>query len=592
MRITGTSTRSSLRQCALFHVRYCVVRSLLLLAAVFCSSTVAAAELTGIVRNSTGEPIAAARVTLTGDSVRETRSAADGTFRFASLTVGSYVLGASARDREFVERPVPVASVDQALAAELVLGAETNRGRWITVGRFDHDTFGGTNSGVLLADGRIIYCHDTIDPVIFDPSANTTTSPPASPRLQGCHAVRLLEDGRVLYVGGADVPVYGPGTRQVKTFDPTTERWTILPDLTSARWYPTLVQLSNGELLAIGGGGLQNPVRTSTSEVCDPRTMTWTAAGKIAIGNEVSPVVLLPTGEVLMTHRPPQLFDPKTRTWRGGADFVQSNRMPDGDHSDHEIVAMPDGSVVAIGYKPFAPAPTASITEIYDPSRNEWRLGPTFAPLRSRASIVLLPDRRILVLGGYKEELQDSTPTNEWGYVALADLFDFGRGAWRRLEPMSVAREYHAMPILLPDGRVVVIGGEGQPGIEPEANVIEVFEPPYLFRGPRPEIRNLSRTSIPRGGTVSFDVANTVSPTSVILIGTAARTHFMDSGNSRPIELPFVQNSNRITATIPREPAAAPIGYYVLFVMVDDIPSVGAIVRLDASRPRSRSVRH
>jgi len=559
---------------------------------VLCIATsVTAAELTGTVRSSSDEVIARARVTLSGDGLRETRTATDGTFRFSSLAIGSYTLGASARDREYVERTVRVASADEALSAELVLENETNRGRWTTVGRFDQRTFGGTNSGVLLPDGRVIYCHDTIDPVIFDPVSNATTNPPPSPRLQGCHAVRLLQDGRVLYVGGADVPTYGPGTRQVKTFDPATEQWSVLPDLAAARWYPTLVQLPNGELLAVGGGGLQNPVRVTTSEVCDPRTMTWSPAGNITIGNEVSPVVLLSTGEVLMTHRPPQLFDPKTRTWRAAADFVQSNRMPNGDHSDHEIVAMPDGSVVAIGYKPFAPAPTASMVEIYDAARNEWRLGSTLAPLRSRASILLLPDRRVLVLGGYKEEGADPTAVNAWGYMALADLFDAARATWRRLEPMSVAREYHAMPILLPDGRVVVIGGEGMPGVEPDANVIEMFEPPYLFRGPRPEIRNLSGTALRRGGTVSFDIAN-ASPTSVILIGTAARTHFMDSGNSRPIELAFVQSGTRVTASIPRDPAAAPLGYYMLFVMVDDIPSIASIVRIEASRSKSRAVRH
>ena len=565
---------------------------MILAATALISLGLAAAEVAGIARGASGEPIPQARVTLAGDAVRETRSASDGTFRFPLLTSGRYVLGVSARDREYVERTVSIAAADQTLSEELVLGSETNGGRWTTVGRFDHRTFGGTNSGVLLPDGRIIYCHDTIDPVIFDPSSNRTSTPPASPRIQGCHSVRLLQDGRVLYVGGADVPVYGPGTRQVKTFDPATGEWTVLPELTAARWYPTLVQLANGELLAGGGGGLQNPVRTSTSEMCDPRTMIWTATGNIAIGNEVSPVVLLPNGEVLMTHRPPQRFDPKTRTWRAAADFVQSNRTPDGDHADHEIVAMPDGTVVAIGYRPYGPAPSsASIVEIYDPARDRWRRGPTLAPLRSRPSIVLLPDKRVLALGGYKEE-HDPTPANAWGYMAVADLFDAVRESWRRLEPMSVAREYHSAPILIPDGRVVVIGGEGMPGVEPDTNVIEVFEPPYLFRGPRPEVRPLSSTTLRRGGTVSFDVANTSTPTSVILLGTAARTHFMDSGNARPIELPFVQNGTRVTVTIPLEAEAAPLGHYMLFVMVDDIPSVATIVKVEPSRSRSRAVRH
>lgn len=48
------------------------------------------------------------------------------------------------------------------------------------------------------------------------------------------------------------------------------------------------------------------------------------------------------------------------------------------EHADHEIVATPDGTVVAIGYRPYGPAlATATIVEFYDPTRNEWRLGAT-----------------------------------------------------------------------------------------------------------------------------------------------------------------------------------------------------------------------
>ena len=89
-------------------------------------------------------------------------------------------------------------------------------------------------------------------------------------------------------------------------------------------------------------------------------------AGDIAIGNEVSPVVLLYTGEVLMTHRPPQLFDPGNLAWRSTMDFVQGDRMPNGDHSDHELQLLPDGRVAAIGYKTFNLS-VGRMLEIYDP---------------------------------------------------------------------------------------------------------------------------------------------------------------------------------------------------------------------------------
>lgn len=112
-------------------------------------------------------------------------------------------------------------------------------------------------------------------------------------------------------------------------------------------------------------------------------TGAWTSAGDIALGNEVSPIVLLYSGEVLMTHRPPQLFDPDDLAWRSTMDFVQGNRMPNGDHSDHEIQLLPDGRVAAIGYKTFD-LPVGRMLEVYDPATETWAFGAEVVLARER----------------------------------------------------------------------------------------------------------------------------------------------------------------------------------------------------------------
>lgn len=500
-----------------------------------------------------------------------------GRFGFAGIATGQYTLGASKRDFAYVERSITVGA--GCTSERVVLGPETHRGSWQTLGN-PGEALGGTNSGVLLPDGRLMYCHDTLDPVILDPVTNQKSYPLASQRLQGCHAVTVLPNGLLAYVGGHDTPVYGPGTRQVKTFNPQTQSWQVRPDLNDYRWYPSMVPLPSGELLAVGGGNENNPERTNTAEVMNPSTMTWTPVGNISIGNEVSPIVLLYTGEVLMTHRPPQLYDAVTQQWRAAGAFVQSPRMPDGDHADHEVVLLADGRVVAVGYKTFTNGAWGNLLEIYDPAANRWQLGANFAPVRSRASVVLLPDERVIVIGGYKEQTPDPTPVNQWGYMALSDLYDPATNAWRRLENIGIAREYHATPILVPDGRVIVVGGEGSPGNEPPASTVEAFSPPYLFRGPRPEILELQTTTLARGATFTFRITKTKALTRVLLIGTSARTHFMDSGNGRFLELTFTQQGDVVTVTVPAAAARAVPGYYMLFAMVDDIPSVGRIVRV------------
>ena len=129
-------------------------------------------------------------------------------------------------------------------------------------------------------------------------------------------------------------------------------------------WYTTVSPLPDGKVLIVGGGGLNNHIRVKTSEIYNTATCISTAVDTIAIGNEVSPIIPLLTGKTLMTHRPPQLFDPATNQWHLAADFVQSNRMRNVDHSDHELVMMPNGNVVSSGYKNFNVGVRRRITEV------------------------------------------------------------------------------------------------------------------------------------------------------------------------------------------------------------------------------------
>ena len=61
----------------------------------------------------------------------------------------------------------------------------------------------------------------------------------------------------------------------------------------------------------------------------------------------------------------------------------------------------------------------------------------------------------------------------------------------------------------------------------------------------------------------------------------------MDGGPQRFLSLDFTQSGSLVEATVPGDPVRALPGYYILFALVDDIPSVGRIVRITpASVPR------
>ncbi len=537
--------------------------------------------LSGSLTNSIVQPVADARVMVFNADTSffaETRSSVNGTYSLANIPSGSYTLGVAKPGMEYVDTTLNLSGNLSNL--DFSLPAETHPGEWNVVLN-SPQSLGGTDLGILLPDGKIFYCHDTEDPFLFDPATSQASTPTGYDTTQGCVGPLLLNSGKVIFMGGTDQQVYGPGIQKVKTYDPVADNWQLMPNMLDYRWYPTVAPLSDGRILVTGGGGLQNPVRVNTTELYDPATGQTTWADTIAIGNEVSPIVQLYNGKVLMTHRPPQLFDPATDHWNPAADFIQGNRMPNGDHSDHELVLLPndDGRAVAIGHISFVPNQLGNLVEIYDPQNDTWSLGSNFAPMRSRAKTVLLPNRKIMVAGGYKEDQNHPTPVNQWGQLFLTDEYDPATDTWRRLDSLNFAREYHATTILVPDGRVITVGGEGQPGNEPPTSVIEAFSPPYLFRGVRPAITSVSGSLEP-GASISIDVAYADSVTAVRLISTASVTHFMNSGKNRFLELSFTQSGSNLNAQLPADSVSLPAGYYMLFVMVDDVPSVAEMVQV------------
>ncbi|MFN0175450.1 MAG: PKD domain-containing protein [Saprospiraceae bacterium] len=541
--------------------------------------------LTGTVTDPFGAPIPNARVTIflvDTSNFHETRTDANGVYLFENLAPYYFMFGVSKPGFAYFENTTT--GIVGTVIHDAQLDPETEPGRWDIVMQ-SPEALGGTDLGVLMPNGSIYYCHNTKDPFYFSPTENDTSFAKGSIFAQGCVAPALLLNGQLLFAGGTlEEDGYGPACKKVKTFDPITDLWPYQPDMLDARWYPTLAPLYDQRLLIVGGGdlntGLPNAKRTKTSEVYDPATGFAQWADTVKFGNEVSAVVPLFTGKILMTFRPPQLFDPTTLQWDMAADFVQGNRLPNGDHCDHEIVLRPNGQVVAIGYKSFTPGQPGVNVEIYDPIQNVWSLGNNFAPTRSRAKIVQLPDEKILVMGGFKEQTTDPTPVNNWGYMGLTDQYDPATDTWRRLANMNWKREYHTITILVPDGRVIAVGGEGAPGNEPPQSIIEAFSPPYLFKGVRPEISNFNKTVFQRGETIAFEAHKTNALTKVMLMSNAVMTHFMNSGNGRCLELDFIQNGNQVSATLPSDSLRIMPGWYMLFGMVDDIPSVAQMVQI------------
>jgi len=544
------------------------------------------ASLSGVVRlAATSQPVASARVTLFTPGLgffREARTAANGGYVFDFVPSGSYRLGVASLERAYQE--VAATLIAGANVRDFSLVPETNTGSWAVIGDTLPEVLDGTDIGVLRPDGTILYCHDTVDPIVFDPVTGNKVLPNGSGSEQGCMNSTLLADGSVLIVGGQNPSAPGSFTNAipwVKRFS-LANTWAQQGDmlLTQGRWYPGLARLNDGRLLIMGGGTAPAAARTDTCELYTPDDQGWSFTDTMNSPLEFPPCALLYDGRVLRTWgSSPELFDPAIGQWTQNVPFQFQNRgFP--NHSDHSLIHLTDGRAVAIGVRQGAQT-IRPMVEFFDPSSNTWSTGTNPTLPRMQAEVVYLPDGHILVAAGDAEQHAGAEP-NILGVVKRCDVFDPSNGQWRRVGDMTHFREYHAVTLLVPDGRVLTTGGtqiKFQYG--PTSSDIEAWSPPYLFRGVRPVLSQLSNSAPRRGEALSMRVFPETQLTRLVLMGLQSTTHWVDGGIPRRLELVPSQSGTSVRFTLPTDVNVLPVGWYMLFGMVDDIPSRALILRVD-----------
>ena len=201
----------------------------------------------------------------------------------------------------------------------------------------------------------------------------------------------------------------------------------------------------------------------------------------------------------------------------------------------------------------------------------KWKAIDPMREKRMNATSVILPDGNILVAGGNRTGLfRDPAYTVE--------LFLPSEEKWTQVAPISVPRGYHATAVLLPDGRVLLSGTT--PWGNPELRM-EVYSPYYLFKGERPAITNVAQNI---SYDLSFEVdynCKTGSIESAVVIRLGSMTHAFDM-DQRYIELEINQKgTDRMTVKAPRDAHVAPPGYYMLFLLSDEgVPSEAEFVQL------------
>ena len=131
-----------------------------------------------------------------------------------------------------------------------------------------------------------------------------------------CNGIVLLQDGRALIDGGTIQydPFYGQP--QVAAFDPATNTFTNVQNMAHGRWYPTVLTLGDGRVMALSG--LNETGGTNTAVEFYTVGSGWSQQYPASWTPDLYPRLhLLPNGKVFYSgaQTTSKLFDPSTTTW-------------------------------------------------------------------------------------------------------------------------------------------------------------------------------------------------------------------------------------------------------------------------------------
>ncbi len=429
----------------------------------------------------------------------------------------------------------------------------------------------------VLPDGRVLMFpygdHDAADPHLWDPATNVFTPVPNARTNVGCSGHAFLPDGRLLVAGGEPHSDHtGNGIVDVNLFDYRTSAWSAAPDMNAPRWYPNVTTLANGEMAVITGD--------TTPDTGNPIPQVFTAAGTwrtLDSAHRVLPsyafTFLAPDGRVFVSgpERHSVYLDTSgTGTW---SDIVASTNFPR-IRTYGSSVMYDDGKVIIMG----GGDPPTSTVEVIDlgAATPRWR---NVAPMnfaRRQATASLLPDGRVLVVGG------SSGPghNNVAGAVLQAEFWDPATETWTVVAAKNVPSLYHSAVFLLPDGRVVATPGRvGGPSPYEESRETQFYSPDYLLRGARPVI-SAAPASVGYGQTFFVATSEATSIGRVTWIRLPSVTHAIDM-NQRINRLSFVVAPGGLDVTAPSNRNLCPPGHYMLFILDrDGVPSVARIVQI------------
>ena len=274
-------------------------------------------------------------------------------------------------------------------------------------GIFGHTATLLPNGNVLLAGGFVNSVWDYggsssySEAILYDSATGVFSGTGKMTANRGGHTATLLANGKVLIAGGADQDPTGSGLASAELYDPNTGTFTQTESLAVGRLLHTATLLQNGKVLIVGGALTSTSDPLATAEVYDPATGMFTTTGAMATARGQHTATLLADGRVLIVggttstgtgdlHRTAtvEVYEPSTGSFSVTGSMAEARTL-------HTATLLPTGKVLVVGG-----GDENSTAEVYDPTTGSFSTTGGMEIGRSGHTATLLPNGSVLVAGG------------------------------------------------------------------------------------------------------------------------------------------------------------------------------------------------
>lgn len=425
----------------------------------------------------------------------------------------------------------------------------------------------------------------------YDPSTNTVSERTVSDTHHDMFCPGLSTDalGRIVVTGGNDSP-------RTSSYDPSSDGWVSLADMTVGRGYQSQTTVWDGRTFTIGGSW-SGPVGGKDGEIYDPVTNKWTRLP----GCNVTAMLTADREGLKKTDNHAWLFGwkqgsvfqagpSKQMNWYSvlgtGSQKTAGLRATD-DHSMNGNAVMYEavsGKILTTGGSiDYATSPSTSNAHII--IINTPNSLPSVTTIKSMNyprmyhTSVILPDGTVFINGG---QTKGASFTDNFS-ILTPELFRPATSSFTPLATNVIPRNYHSTSLLLLDGTVFT-GGGGLCGLRCNTNHFDaqIYTPQYLLNGdPRPVISSVSKSIVAVGGTFDVTTDTAIAKWSLIRYGSVTHAINTDQRRLRLTPINHAVGSLTYSFKLPNDAGVVLPGYYMLFALSSKgVPSVAKTIRV------------